>query len=328
MKRLILMLVLGTGVWMTACGGDSSGGPQLSPDIVPPDRPSNLQVGKIGDGEIQLTWAAPADSDWTFFVVYRAASAEPALAVDTTFQTQFDDRGLEYEVEYTYHVTAVDGAANESGPSNSVSGQPFNTLSPQAPTGLRAGARNIVIFDQLDILLDWNDNTEADFEFYRVYRAEEANFSDVVLRTAVAEPRFVDEEVEIGVRYFYRIAAVDRGGKESVPSESVSDAALAVTVLTEPLQGELTSPTPTFHWQAVPEALTYQVIVTTSPTSGEISAMPLTSDTSAVFQGRSLDSDVTVTLESGEIYYWKVIASTRSNGAENSVSIVESFKVR
>ncbi len=328
MKRLIFVWVLGIAAGMAACGGDSSEGPQLGPDVVAPDRPSNLEVGKIGDGEIQLTWAAPSDSDWTFFIVYRAEATGAAVALDSTFQAQFADRNLEYEVEYTYHVTAVDGANNESGPSNSVSGQPFNTLSPQAPTGLRAGARNIVIFDQLDILLDWNDNTEADLDLYRLYRATESDFSDVIPRAEVVEPRFIDEEVEVGMRYFYRVTAVDRGDKESVASQSVSDVALEVPVLTEPLQGALASPTPTFQWQAVPEVLTYQVIVTTSPTSGEISDVPLTSDTTAVFQGRSVSPDSTAALESGEIYYWKVIASTRTSGVENSVSIVESFKVR
>ena len=70
------------------------------------------------------------------------------------------------------------------------------------------------------------------------------------------------------------------------------------------------------------------MIVTTSPTSGELSAIPLTSDTTAVFAGRSQTSGRTLTLETGQIYYWKLIASTRENGQENSVSEVESFKVR
>ena len=70
------------------------------------------------------------------------------------------------------------------------------------------------------------------------------------------------------------------------------------------------------------------MIVTTSPTSGEISAVPLTSDTSAVFVGRTVSGRETASLESGQLYYWKLISSTRENGQENSVSRVESFKIR
>ena len=56
--------------------------------------------------------------------------------------------------------------------------------------------------------------------------------------------------------------------------------------------------------------------------------MDLTADTMAVFNGRTVSGSAQEALESGEIYYWKVIASTRDGGVENSVSAIEDFKVR
>jgi len=327
MKRAIGIWVLGAGIWLWSCGGDGSGaGPDQ--DDGPPPPPANLRVEKIRDGEVWLNWKESEEG--AVYVVYRSEDEGEAAAVDSTFRTDFQDRGLEYEIEYTYYITAVDVADNESLPSNTVSGQPFNNLAPLAPTGVRAFAHNIFILDQLDISLDWDANEEADLVGYRVYRSTEADFAvgTALLRIQVETPRFVDEEVEVGTVYYYRITAVDRGSKESAASPAVRDVALPLPELVAPVQGEITSSKPTFRWRPVHGARTYRVIVTTSPTSGEISAMPLTSDTTAVFAGRSLPEGGNVVLESGQLYYWKLIVSTREDGAENAVSRVESFKVR
>ena len=77
--------------------------------------------------------------------------------------------------------------------------------------------------------------------------------------------------------------------------------ALPLVQLVAPVTGELTSSQPTFIWHTLPEALSYRVVVTTDPGSGEVS---------------------------GEEYWGKVVASTNGGGVENSVSKVESFKIR
>ena len=137
---------------------------------------------------------------------------------------------------------------------------------------------------------------------------------------------FIDAEVEVGTVYYYRITAIDLGGKESNASEEVSDVALPSPVLLVPVAGEETAAPLTFTWSRLPEARAFRVIVTTSLVSGEVSDMPLTSDTTAVFTGRIKEGRL-VSLEPGQVYYWKVVASTHAEGIENSVSRVESFKV-
>lgn len=336
MKRVKCIGVLGillVALALWGCGGDSSSGSDSDSDQTPPARPGNLRVEKIRDGEVWLSWnPVVEEGEEMFYVVYRTADGGEPAAVDSTFRTAYQDFGLEYETEYTYHVTAVDEAGNESAASSQVSGQPFNNLAPLAPTGLRAFAHNLSLFAQLtvDISLDWDANDETDLVGYRVYRSTEPNFAigEGVLRTEVVNPRFVDEEVEVGTFYYFKVTAVDRGGKESPISDEVVDVPLPQAELVTPVQGELTSSEPQFSWHPVPGARTYQVVVTTSPTSGEISAMPLTADTMAVFVGRSLQGGKSAVLETGQLYYWKLIASTRENGQENSVSGVESFKIR
>ena len=326
MKRLkFAWIVVVVGLWH--CGGDGEKGSSPVATVDPPQVPRALSVERIGDGEVWLNWQAAEDEDEVLYVVYRSVGDDAAVAIDSTFQTRYKDQGLRYELEYTYRVTAINGGG-ESEPSNAVSGQPLNSLTPQVPTAVRAVAHHLEVLGQLDITLDWSENPETDLVGYRVYRSTEAGFTPSVghLLMQVSGPGFIDEGIEVGTVYYYRITAIDGGGKESNASEEVSDVALPSPVLLVPVAGEETAAPLTFTWSRLPEARAFRVIVTTSLISGEVSDMPLTSDTTAVFTGRIKEGRL-VTLEPGQVYYWKVVASTHAEGAENSVSRVESFRV-
>ena len=329
MKRIKAVLVLSALFGLWHCGGDGGNGAGPIQGSGSPQAPGELRVEKIGDGEIWLNWQAADEEDDVLYIVYRATADSGAVAVDSTFRTSFQDRALEYELKYTYHVTALNTAVGESEPSNSVSGQPFNTLAPLAPTTIRAVAHHSEILDQLDVILDWDENDEADLLGYRVYRSTEGDFAptEALLHREVVVPRFVDVEIEVGIIYYYLITAVDRGGKESAISAQVSDIALPLAVLVTPIGGELTSARPTFSWHPLLGVLSYRVVVTTGPGSGEVSDMPLTADTTAVFIGRAAGGS-SIELAAGEEYWWKVVASTKEGGVENSVSQVERFKIR
>ncbi len=329
MNYVLYLCCLIVLLFVYGCGGDGDSGAGPGDDDAP-SAPARLRVTKIGDGEIQLSWGAVAEEGDVLYVVYRRAGDGAAAAVDSTFRTQFGDRELAYEVEYTYYITAVDDFGREGDRSNEVIGQPFNNLAPLAPTTLRAVAHNIKNFTQLDIALDWDANEEADLVGYRVYRSTDENVvvGPSQLRAEVEVARFADEEIEVGTVYYYRVTAYDRGGKESEGSIGARDVALPLAELVSPVEGELASAQTVFAWNAIAEAFSYRVIVTTSPSSGEISDMDLTSDTTAVFKGRMLSGNDTAKLESGTIYHWKVVASTQEGGVENSVSAVENFKIR
>ena len=326
MKRLkFAWIVVVIGLWH--CGDDGEKGTSPVATVDPPQVPRALSVERIGDGEVWLNWQAAEGADEVLYVVYRSVEDDAAVAIDSTFQTRYKDQGLQYELEYTYRVTAINGGG-ESEPSNAVSGQPLNSLTPQVPTAVRAVAHHLEVFGQLDITLDWSENPETDLVGYRVYRSTEAGFTPSVehLLMQVSGPGFIDEEIEVGTVYYYRITAIDGGGKESNASEEVGDVALPSPVLLVPVAGEETAAPLTFTWNRLPEARAFRVIVTTSLTSGEVSDIPLTSDTTAVFTGRIKEGRL-VSLEPGQVYYWKVVASTHDEGIENSVSRVESFKV-
>lgn len=322
--KFVWMVVV-VGLWHCSGDGEKGASPVATADS--PQAPRALSVERIGDGEIWLNWQAAEGAGEVIYVVYRSVDNAVAVAIDSTFQTQYKDRGLRYELEYTYRVTAINGGG-ESDPSNAISGQPLNSLTPQVPTAVRAVAHHLEVLGQLDISLDWADNAESDLSGYRIYRSTEPGFTPGVghLLMQVSGPSFIDEEIEVGTTYYYRITAIDLGGKESNASEEVSDVALPSPELLVPVAGEASTTPLTFTWGHLPEARAFRVIVTTSLTSGEVSDMPLTSDTTAVFTGRIKEGRL-VTLDPGQVYYWKVVASTHDGGMENSVSRVESFKV-
>jgi hypothetical protein len=74
---------------------------------------------------------------------------------------------------------------------------------PAVPTGLTAEAGDGVV------TLDWNDNTEDDFDYYSLSR------NGSVIAGVLIDSAYTDDAVENGSTYSYTVTAVDAGGNES-----------------------------------------------------------------------------------------------------------------
>lgn len=164
--------------------------------------PSNIESLNIVE-EIIIVNEITQERDLTGFVVYRdGVDVSGALGVDAG---DYLDGYIPNGVEYCYTVEAVydDGSAAAA----PVCATPVNH-NPAMPTGLQG------VVDGLTITLDWDDNTEYDFDLYNIYR------EDAFLATS-ATSDYVDE-VAIGGIYHYYVTAVDAEGAESEASEEVS----------------------------------------------------------------------------------------------------------
>jgi chitodextrinase len=85
-------------------------------DTTRPSSPGNLVATATGQSTAHLTWDAATDNvGVTGYRVYRDGSPLTTLGNVTSF----DDSGLQPATTYTYTVTALDAAGNESPPSNS-----------------------------------------------------------------------------------------------------------------------------------------------------------------------------------------------------------------
>jgi Lamin Tail Domain/Calcineurin-like phosphoesterase len=102
-------------------------------DTTPPAMPTNL-TASAGDGEVTLNWTANTEADLNHYNLYRDG-AEIASPTSATYT----DSGVTNGTTYSYQVTAVDNAGNESASSASASATPRASSSTADPVITAAG---------------------------------------------------------------------------------------------------------------------------------------------------------------------------------------------
>jgi hypothetical protein len=104
----------GAWVFQIAAFKASSGTPS---DTVAPSVPGSLVASAASSSQVDLSWNASTDNvGVTGYKLYRNGSF-----IATATGTSYSDTGLAAATTYTYQVSAIDAAGNESGKSNSVS---------------------------------------------------------------------------------------------------------------------------------------------------------------------------------------------------------------
>jgi hypothetical protein len=95
------------------------------------------------------------------------------------------------------------------GAGNAVGGTPPDTTPPAAPTGLVATAGDS------SVSLDWNDNTEPDFDVYDAYRSTNTGGPYDVIAADLTSSDYIDNTVLNGTTYYYVVTAIDTSLNES-----------------------------------------------------------------------------------------------------------------
>jgi hypothetical protein len=316
-QHLAVIIVLVGAVAVAIGCSSSTSDPEA--DITPPPVPSGVDID-ISNGYAGLTWTAVSDRGLTGYNVYWMGGATvDTLNANRRFTTTASATisDLDYETLYSFAVSSIDGAGNESALSIQESGKPLNTTSPEPPAFVDIVAENI---DFPKITIYWQANTEPDLDSYRVYRSTADGEADTLAYVDnLTNERLIDVAVDIGTTYFYRVTAIDKGGWESPQSAIVSDHVLPRVELTSPLNFTYTSTSPTFTWEPVTGAVNYNLVVTTSRIGGEIWNIEIDRNTTEiVYSGRTR-------LIYGNTYYWKVGAISRSE--INSISDSGSFVI-
>lgn len=131
---------------------------------------------------------------------------------------------LRPDQQYYFRIVASrQGRESETAPTGT-----FSTLAtlddstvPAPPTGTSIAVdgtpNQVVVF--------WSPNSESDLKGYRIYRAElPSSGYAMISNTLIAkgQERYTDTSVKTGMKYYYRVSAVDQAGNESGPSEIVS----------------------------------------------------------------------------------------------------------
>jgi fibronectin type 3 domain-containing protein len=202
-------------------GNPSTASSQASatPYDAPPHTPTGL-TATPGDTLVELDWDDNTDHDFNGYYIYRRTSSgnyTTPLNGSLLSTSNYTDTGRTNGETYYYVVTAVDDNSNESNQSTEASATPTD-LAPEEPTGLAATSGD------RQISLDWDDNTDYDFNGYNVYRSLTSGSGYAKVNTSlVATSSYTDTELTGGTTYYYVVTAVDDGTNESGYSNEDSD---------------------------------------------------------------------------------------------------------
>jgi len=181
-------------------------------NLYAPAPPEGLAVAAEG-GSVTLTWRQNSEGDFLRYRVYGDTTASPTTLLDSTETISDTTKILQVDADgstYTFHLTAVDAAFNESGPSAAASITPEDITPPATPQILAAeGGPGSVI-------LTWDQSPEPDVQRYRVYGGLTAETLDLMDSTASrADTTATITGLTKWTEYAFKVAAVDYSMNES-----------------------------------------------------------------------------------------------------------------
>ncbi len=326
-KALIIFLALFTVVSIISCSEI------VAPsDTMPPNTPRGFTLLGGGDGQAFFRWEKSSEIDIKAYRLYRSVNNLNSFFLLVSLnQTEYVDRFLDYDSIYYYYLTAIDYAGNESSPTSIIEVQPLNTSPPQQPTRLNVSGFNNPSQGVQEMRVEWLPPDIGDLKNYLVYRSIDSNFtpdaSSFIDSTNIAF--FIDKAVQTNQKYYYKIVAVDKGLKVSLPSKSAGDLVLSTPQLISPSINSIFTNPKIFQFKGVENALYYVVFVGKGPLADVIWSSNKTTTGDVPYTGTKL--------QSSQIYYWWVAAYSKDkvtfdDGSEipsqiNSLSLVNSFFV-
>ena len=300
-------------------------------DTTAPAAPSNLvsNPNESVDGKAYISWVAPADDDVVLYRIYRDTDTGNFTEISQRTETFFTETGLEYEVAYSYKITAEDDSGNESPFSSTVIVTPYNQFSPATPSGLEINAHNIEADGLINVELSWNANTESDWAYYKIFKsATSPSFlpNDDSFLDSITSIFYEDEAITPGNTYHYKIVAYDLGNFDSDPTLVVSDTPLEVPTLNRPAhQAEGISQTPTFEWTNVSMAVKYKIGVRESSQAVNIWEAELDATTETTMS-ITYPTNATTPLAANTRYFWIVEGYSQNPGEVNVYSTIIYFR--
>ena len=208
------------------------------PDTTPPSVPTGIRATALDESTIEVDWSPAIDpSGVDSYIVYRDGT-EIGTVIGTA--TKFMDTTPNIAQRYTYSISAIDAAGNESAQSAGVSAATSDQTAPDQPENVVAVATSAT-----SIRVVWEkaqDNVGA--AGYTIRR-------DGVEVATTADTSFEEARLTPDTAYEYAVDAFDEAGNRSLPSDPVTVTTPAQTGDTDP------PPPPT------------DVNVTTATTAGE-----------------------------------------------------------
>lgn len=322
MKNILYSILLFISFLFFSC--DRSIDSDIEDDLLPPAVPKGLYIYYSGDGLIVLDWQSNSERDLSYYNIYKSSDSLTFTLYDIARGSYYYDDSLSYDSTYFYKISAVDFAERESALSGLVSSMPINLNKPRKPQSVIINGRNWE--GEKYFNLKWESNIETDLSHYNVYRNEESNFqTDSISFIGITETNEFNDSsnLEANKTYYYKVAAVDRGGLTSDESNSVSDKILFISEAVFPSDKSNVNYFSSFRFTKVNGSAQYEIVVQENPFYGIF--------WSKRFIGSSPNDTLSVRfdppyLSSNKKYYWRIITYTGSQ--PNSISPLYNFTIK
>jgi fibronectin type 3 domain-containing protein len=200
--------------------------PAVPADAQAPSTPGT-PTATPGTNQVALSWAASTDNvGVTGYRVFRSSGGGGYVQIAAPAGTTYTDTGLTNGTAYSYKISAVDAAANQSPQSAAGTATPADTQAPTVPAGLTATGGSG------QVALTWTASTDnVGVTGYRVYRLITGVY------TLVASPAtafYTDTGLTAATAYSYKVAAVDASSNASAQSAVATATTAAAADTTAP----------------------------------------------------------------------------------------------
>lgn len=169
-----------------------------------PINPSGLKSQLLSFDIIRLDWEENKEEDVIAYSVKRINPESDTLDIGLIEENFYlDSLFLNLQTNYQYLVQAL----NEAGLISSFTTSSIRTGDSIAPTTpLLTSVRPL---SQTEVLLEWEPNSELDLWKYNIYRGLDSINTDFIGSASKSLNSFIDNSVQNGNRYYYRITAID-----------------------------------------------------------------------------------------------------------------------
>ncbi len=210
-----------------------------TPIATAPSRPTTFRA-TAGDGQVSLTWTAPATA--TAYGIYRGGTL-----IGTSTTASYTDTNATNGTTYTYYVVAYNLNSAPSTQSTSATATP-TAVAPAAPAAVVASAGDG------QVILSWTASANADA--YKVYRN-----GTLITASSITTTTYTDSGLTNGTTYTYYVVAFKQNSAASSASGSVTATPQAATAGTPtglaaaPADGQVA-----LTWNTSAGATSYQIL--------------------------------------------------------------------
>lgn len=273
-------------------------------DTTPPANASNLNAASNSDGSITLSWTAPSDADLSGYNIYRdGTKINSALIKYITYK----DSGVLNVTSYTYKVTSIDLAGNES---SGVMRAATSTVQANTPPSAPSSVKMEDSGTGYSMKVIWPANTESDLAGYKVYWGT-ASGTYPNSQNAGNATSYTITGLTDGTKYYIAVTAYDTEGNEGAKSIEATGTPKAIASRPEAPTGLTVMPGNkylTLSWTGISNVTGYMVYI--GEADGVYGTPVRTTNTTHTFQN----------LENNKTYYVAVSSYDLNSGSRYTIS--------